>query len=58
VNFLMAMGLIFVYYLLLSAGEALGQMGWLAVGPALWGGNLIFGVAGVVLYVLLVRRGG
>lgn len=58
VNFLLAMGLIFLYYLAMSGGQALAEMGWLHPAPALWGGNLIFGAAGLVMYVLLYRRGG
>lgn len=58
VNFFLAMGLIFLYYLTMSAGQALAEMGWMSAGPALWAGNLIFGLIGIGLYVQLVRKGG
>lgn len=58
VNFFLAMGLIFLYYLAMSAGQALAEMGWMPAAPALWAGNLIFGLVGIGLYVWLVRKGG
>lgn len=58
VNFVLAMGLIFVYFLVASSGEAFAEMGWLPPFLSLWSANLLFGITGMTLYGLLVRKGG
>jgi hypothetical protein len=48
--------LIFVYYLLLTAGEAMAEKGILPALVALWIPNVVFAALGVVLFVAAARE--
>ena len=45
----LALALVFVYYMFLLAGTALAQEGILPPGPAIWAANLVFAAVGVRL---------
>ena len=50
-GFAVSLALIFVYYMLLSAGQALAQQGLVPVPIGLWLPNVVFGSLGVLLFV-------
>ena len=53
VGVVLALGLVFVYYMFLLAGTALAQEGVLPPGPAIWTANLLFAAVGVRLLLQL-----
>lgn len=53
VGVVLALGLVFVYYMFLLAGTALAQEGMMPPGPAIWAANLVFSVIGVRLLMQL-----
>jgi len=55
-SFSVSLALIFVYYLLLTAGEAMAEKGVLPAFIALWIPNVVFGALGVVLFVAVARE--
>jgi lipopolysaccharide export system permease protein len=50
VGFGVSMGVIFVYYLFLTSGETLGDKGAFPPAVGMWWGNVIVGVAGILLF--------
>ena len=50
-GFALSLGLILVYYLLLSMGQALAQQGFVPVPIGLWMPNATFGALGLLLFV-------
>lgn len=55
-SFSVSLTLIFVYYLLLTAGEAMAEKGVLPAIIALWIPNVVFAALGVVLFVAVARE--
>jgi lipopolysaccharide export system permease protein len=55
-SFSVSLALIFVYYLLLTAGEAMAEKGILPALVALWIPNVVFAALGVVLFVAAARE--
>ena len=55
-SFSVSLALIFVYYLLLTAGEAMAEKGTLPAIVGLWIPNVIFGALGLVLFVAVARE--
>ena len=53
VGVVLALGLVFVYYMFLLAGTALAQERALPPGPAIWAANLVFAIVGVRLLAQL-----
>ena len=53
VGVVLALALVFVYYMFLLAGIALAQEGLMPPGPAIWAANLIFALVGVRLLAQL-----
>ena len=51
-----SLGVILVYYLMLSAGETLGANGSLPVGVAVWAPNAVLGSIGAVLFAREARE--
>jgi LPS export ABC transporter permease LptF/LPS export ABC transporter permease LptG len=47
-GFVLTIALVFLYYLISLAGMSLARQGKLPIGPAVWMGNIIFFMAGVV----------
>ena len=58
VGFVLAIALVFVYYFLSSTGVALARQGKIPVVLGVWGANLLFGGAGLLLLQRLSRVGG
>lgn len=52
----MSLALIFVYYLLLTAGQAMAEKGVLPAIVALWIPNVVFAALGVALFVAVARE--
>ena len=48
-GFVLTIGLVFLYYLISLAGMSMARTGKLPVGPAVWMGNILFFIAGIVL---------
>ncbi len=48
-GFVLTIGLVFLYYFAMLAGMALARQGKLPVGPAIWLGDILFFIGGVVL---------
>ncbi|HET8668129.1 MAG TPA: LptF/LptG family permease, partial [Terriglobales bacterium] len=48
-GFVLTIALVFLYYFAMLAGMALARQGRMAVGPAIWMGDIIFFLGGVVL---------
>jgi LPS export ABC transporter permease LptG/LPS export ABC transporter permease LptF len=57
VGVVLALGLVFVYYMCLLAGTALAQERMMPPGPAIWAANVIFGLVGVRLLAQLDSPG-
>ncbi len=55
-GFAISVGLFLLYYLLLVGGEGLGNEGSLPAWIAIWGANLVFGLVGLVLIVVVGRE--
>jgi lipopolysaccharide export system permease protein len=55
-GFSVSLALIFGYYLLLTAGETMGEKGTLPPMLALWMPNAVFGVLGIVLFTSAARE--
>lgn len=55
-SFSVSLALIFVYYLMLTAGEALAEKGRLPAIVALWIPNVVFGSLGIALFVAVARE--
>jgi len=55
-SFSVSLALIFVYYLLLTAGEALAEKGRLPAVIALWIPNVVFGALGITLFMAVARE--
>jgi lipopolysaccharide export system permease protein len=55
-SFSVSLALIFVYYLLLTAGEAMAEKGRLPAIVALWIPNVVFGSLGIALFVAVARE--
>jgi lipopolysaccharide export system permease protein len=55
-SFSVSLALIFVYYLLLTAGEATAEKGKLPAIVALWIPNVVFGALGVGLFMMAARE--
>jgi LPS export ABC transporter permease LptG/LPS export ABC transporter permease LptF len=56
-GFVVTLGLVFVYYFLSSIGVALARQDKVPVALGVWGANLLFAVAGIVL-IQQISRGG
>jgi len=56
-GFVLTLALVFLYYILSASGIALARQGKLSTMLGVWGANIIFGVAGVVL-IQQISRGG
>lgn len=48
-GFVLTIALVFLYYLISLAGMSLARQGKLPVGPAVWSGNTVFFIAGLLL---------
>lgn len=48
-GFVLTIALVFLYYLISLAGMSMARQGKLPVGPAVWMGNIVFFVAGLIL---------
>ena len=55
-SFSVSLALIFVYYLMLTAGEALAEKGRLPAFVALWIPNVVFASLGITLFVAVARE--
>ncbi len=55
-SFSVSLGLIFLYYLLLTAGEAMAEKGVLPAIVALWIPNVVFSIFGITLFVAVARE--
>jgi lipopolysaccharide export system permease protein len=55
-SFSISLALIFVYYLLLTAGEAMAEKGRLPAIVALWIPNVVFASLGIALFVAVARE--
>jgi lipopolysaccharide export system permease protein len=55
-SFSVSLALIFAYYLLLTAGEAMAEKGTLPAFIALWIPNVVFMTVGIVLFVAAARE--
>ena len=55
-GFTMSLALIFIYYLLLTLGESLGQRGVLPAGIALWLPNILLSLLALTLFVRAARE--
>jgi lipopolysaccharide export system permease protein len=50
-GFGLTVGLAFVYYLLMNFGLQLGKTGAIPIWASAWSGNILYGVAGLILFV-------
>ena len=55
-GFMISLGIILIYYLLLVFGEVLGESGKLAPWLGMWFPNIIIGAAGLILLYLTVKE--
>jgi lipopolysaccharide export system permease protein len=55
-SFSVSLALIFGYYLLLTAGEAMAERGTLPAVIALWIPNVVYALVGVSLFVTVARE--
>jgi lipopolysaccharide export system permease protein len=55
-GFTLSLGLILIYYLLLTLGESLGQRGVLPAGIAMWLPNLLLGTLALMLFMRAARE--
>lgn len=55
-GFTISLGVILVYYILITAGEKLAMDGRLSPALGMWGPNILIGVAAAVLFVLALRE--
>jgi hypothetical protein len=56
-SFVVAIGVIFVYYIFMYTGESMAQAKWIPAEVAMWIPNIILGTAGVLLLVVRNRFG-
>jgi LPS export ABC transporter permease LptG/LPS export ABC transporter permease LptF len=54
-SFVIAIGVIFAYYVLMYSGESMAQAQWISPAAAMWLPNLVLGLAGVVLLAWRAR---
>lgn len=55
-GFAISIGLFILYYMLLIGGEGLGNEGKLPASLAIWGANLLFGLVGMALILVVGRE--
>ncbi len=55
-SFSVSLAVIFAYYLMLTAGEAMAEKGHVPAAIALWVPNLVFGALGLILFVATARE--
>ena len=56
-SFVVAIAVIFVYYVFMYSGESMAKARWIPAGAAMWIPNVLLGAAGVALLVWRARHG-